>query len=126
MRMRIVHDARELLDGYDALVIVDAVDRSANPGALYVLEPELPPLDAFTDAERHRLAADTHQAVPASTLTLARALGVLPRFVRIVGCQPESTEELSLELSAPVRAAVPAASEIVLQLVAACRANVRL
>jgi hydrogenase maturation protease len=97
---------RELLDGYEALVIVDAVDRGGPPGTVYLLQPTVPAVDAIDGAERRRLAADMHNAVPDRALLLARAAGVLPARVWIVGCQPDETEEFSTDLSAPVGAAV--------------------
>jgi hydrogenase maturation protease len=112
---------QELLDGYDALIIVDAVDRGQAPGTLSVLEPLVPAPDAVTPAERAALAADMHQLVPSRALFMARAVGVLPPQVWMVGCQPADTEELSMELSAPVRAAVPRAVAAIRQLVAGCR-----
>lgn len=104
----------ELLGGYDALIVVDAVDRGGPPGALYVLEPELPEPSAPTGSV---VLTDMHQAVPARTLVIARAVGALPNVVRIVGCQPAETEELSLELSPVVREAVPRAVAAVRALV---------
>ena len=97
----------ELLAGYDALVVVDAVEQGGPPGALYVIEPVLAVADCSVGA------TDMHGAVPARALVLARALGALPPFVRVVGCQPAETEALSLELSPVVRRAVPAAVEAV-------------
>ncbi|MGH9295403.1 MAG: hydrogenase maturation protease, partial [Acidimicrobiales bacterium] len=38
--IRGVHLAYELLEGYDALVLVDAVDMGEPPGTLAVIEPE--------------------------------------------------------------------------------------
>jgi hydrogenase maturation protease len=104
----------ELLGGYDALIVVDAVDRGDRPGTLYVLEPDVPEPPARSGAE---LVTDMHEAVPARALAIARAIGALPPFVRIVGCQPAETEELSLELSPVARRAVPGAIAAVRALV---------
>jgi hydrogenase maturation protease len=98
---------QELLDGYDALVVVDAVERDGPPGSLYVLEPAVPEVEAIPPQARRDLAADMHGAVPARALLIARAAGVLPAVVRLVGCQPGQSEECTMELSAPVQAAVP-------------------
>jgi hydrogenase maturation protease len=108
----------ELMDGYDALFLVDAVDRRGPPGSLYVLEPELPDVAALPGEEQRRLAGDLHDAVPARTLLIARASGVLPPVVRIVGCQPAETEELSTELTPAVARAVPRAVHAIRELVA--------
>ena len=107
----------ELMDGYDALVLVDAVDRGGAPGSLYVLEPEVPDAAAMPALERRELAADMHQAVPGPALVMARAVGALPPVVRIVGCQPVETEEFCTELSPPVQEAVPRAVEAILSFV---------
>lgn len=103
----------ELMEGYGSLILVDAVERGGDPGTLYVLEPEVPSVAAMPLAERRMAAADLHQLVPARSLVTAAALDVLPPSVRIVGCQPGETEELSTELSPPVAAAVARAVEVV-------------
>jgi hydrogenase maturation protease len=110
----------ELMDGYDAVVIVDAVDRGGAPGAVYVLEPEVPQIERIAAAERQALG-DVHEAVPARALVLARAAGVLPPVVRVIGCQPAETDELSLCLSAPVEPAVAIVVDHVLAFVANLR-----
>lgn len=103
----------ELLEGCDALVVVDAVDRAGASGSLYVLEPEVPEVVEIPEADRALLATDLHEVVPGRVLLMAKALGILPPMVRIVGCQPAETEEFSLELTPAVRRAVPAAVEAI-------------
>ena len=97
---------QELMDGYDALIIADAVDRGGAPGTIYVIEPDVPDPTAIDATALHASLADAHYTEPSKVLTLARALGVLPPRVLIVGCQPEGYDELGAELSAPVRDAV--------------------
>lgn len=36
---------QELMNGYDALILVDAVDRGAAPGTVFVLDPIAPEVD---------------------------------------------------------------------------------
>lgn len=103
----------ELMTGYGSLIVVDAVERGGAPGTLYVLEPDVPAVASMPLAERRIAAADLHQLVPTRSLVTAAALDVLPSAVRIVGCQPGETEELSTELSPAVAAAVDRAVEIV-------------
>lgn len=98
----------DLLDGFDRLVVIDAVDRKGAPGTLYVLEPDVPEA-AGVPEEARGAVADMHQLVPDRMLVLARALGALPPHVRILGCQPGETEELTTDLTPPVAAAVPRA-----------------
>lgn len=111
-----IHMVQELMDGYDGLVIVDAVERNGEPGTVWVLEPTIPEIEELADGTRSELLAETHYAVPAKALTLAKALGVLPDRVRIVGCQPGSIdlgEGLSPALDTAVDEAIARVREIV-------------
>jgi hydrogenase maturation protease len=101
--MSLIH---ALQDGYDALLLVDAVDRGGVPGTTYLLEPEVPDLAALPFEQRQDFLADMHLATPARALLLARALGVLPPTVYLLGCQPAVYEDLALGLSAAVAGAV--------------------
>jgi hydrogenase maturation protease len=96
---------QELMDGYEALVIVDATDRGEEPGTVYLLEVEVPDPEEFTEESRQEFLADTHLTVPSKALTLARALKILPRKVYILGCQPKE-HELGMDLSEPVERGV--------------------
>lgn len=100
-----IHLVQDLMDGYDALILVDAVDREGEPGTVYTLRPEVPDLDDFDEDERGHFLADTHYTVPAKVLVMARALGFLPERLYIVGCQPGRTE-LGLDLTERVDEAV--------------------
>lgn len=100
---------QELMEGYDALLLVDAVERQAPPGTLFVLEPLVPDPAAMSPDERRMMATDMHQTVPGPALVIARAAGALPPWVRIVGCQLGEVETLEQGLTPEVAAAVPAA-----------------
>lgn len=111
-----IHMVQELMDGYDGLVIVDAVDRDGAPGTVWVLEPTIPEIEDLADGARSELLAETHYAVPAKALTLAKALGVLPDRIRMVGCQPGNIdlgEGLSEALDGAVDLAIERVREIV-------------
>ncbi len=97
---------QELLDGYDGLIIFDAVDRGGEPGTLYCFEPEVQEPESSQRRKLYECMADIHQTDPSKALLLARALGVLPRKVLIIGCQPRCCDDLGAELSAPVQRAV--------------------
>lgn len=95
---------QELLTPCDRLIVVDAMARGGSPGTVYVLK-----VDDVPDAT----AVDLHLAVPSRALSLAKALGALPPETFLVGCEPAEVDELVMELSAPVRAAVDkAATEV--------------
>ncbi len=97
---------QELMSGYDALIIADAVERDGAPGTIYLIEPDIPDPEAFSPAEIHRSLADAHYTDPSKALVLARALDVLPPKVWLVGCQPACYDELGAELSPAVKSAV--------------------
>jgi hydrogenase maturation protease len=94
--------AYALHDGWDAVVLLDAMPRGRPPGTLTVLEPDLDDLP---------LAIDAHAMDPVTVLGLARALGgPLPRTL-VVGCEPETVmrgdeEDVVATVSEPVRAAL--------------------
>lgn len=99
--------AQQLLSPCDRLIVVDALSRGATPGTVSVLQ-----VDEVTDAHE----VDMHLAVPARALGVAKALGVLPAETFLVGCEPAEVEELTMELSAQVSAAVELAAREVQRL----------
>lgn len=92
---------QELLAGCDGLVLIDAVDRAAEPGTIFLIDPEV------LDGEH---VADVHLANPERVLTMAKAMDVLPKRVLIVGCQPTNVDELEQGLSPAVERAVAIAA----------------
>ncbi len=96
---------------YDAVILVDTVARGGLPGDLHVIEPDLDSEDA-TPFNSHRMD-------PVAVLQLARRLGTLPPQILLVGCEPLETaagESMSMNLSAPVAAAVEAGAKRALEL----------
>ncbi len=112
--LAIVH---QLMAGYDALVIVDAVERRSAPGTVFVLVPQIPEVRTPTFDEWRAQLSDLHLAEPSRILRIAHAASVLPTQVFVVGCQPETCEDFEEALSAHVSAAVPVASARVRELV---------
>ncbi len=107
---------QELMNGYDALIIVDAVEKGAEAGTVFVLEP----LESQTEIENlelHQSMVDMHYANPSKVLLMARALNVCPPKVLIVGCQPEYVDDAVEGLRPPVSKAVPQAVKEVLALI---------
>jgi hydrogenase maturation protease len=121
--IRGMHLAYQLLDGYRALLIVDATARGGTPGELYLLEhdlsgtpdPDAPPV-GIPDA--HGMTPD---AVLALLSSLATASGQEPtaglRRVLVLGCEPATTED-GIGLSEPVAASVDRAARAVHQVLA--------
>ncbi len=98
---------QDLMLGYDACILVDAVDRGRSPGTVMVIEPDVLDVSTMTADRRHDQLADMHLATPSRALMVAQGLGCLPDRRVIVGCQPEEIETLAIGLTATVQAAVP-------------------
>lgn len=101
-------DLAYALRDYDVAIFVDAVPRGGSPGTLYMIEPDL---------DGAEVGPDAHAMDPVKVLALAQGLGdPLPR-VLVVGCEPAMVpaqdEDLSAELSEPVRAALDGAVRMV-------------
>jgi hydrogenase maturation protease len=107
--------AYALLEDYDAVILVDAASRGEKPGTLYLIEPQLD--------QDGQVALDTHDMDPVRVLALARALGARPTRTWLVACEPgrlvagDDDEDVLVELSAPVQAAVDEAVSMVESLV---------
>jgi hydrogenase maturation protease len=116
--IRGIHLAFELLEGYDALVLIDAVPMGEPPGTLAVIEPELGAGDADdADDAPAAPAVDAHTMSPDVVLaTLANLGGSVGRVV-IVGCQPADLRE-GMGLSAAVADAVDDAVDLCLEVLA--------
>lgn len=97
---------QELFDGYDVLIIVDAADRKGEPGTIFLLETEVQDLAEWPQEQRQEFLANMHMTTPSRALILARALGVLPPSVYMLGCQPMLFDELVIGLSPVVERAV--------------------
>jgi hydrogenase maturation protease len=107
--------AYALQDDYDVAIFVDATPRGEKPGTVYLLEPEI--------EEDGGVALDTHGMDPVKVIKLSRALGARPTRTLVVGCEPqvvvsgEAYDDMLMELSEPVRAAVEEAVKLVESLV---------
>jgi hydrogenase maturation protease len=115
--------AYRMLEGYDAVVLLDAAPRGEAPGTLSVIEPDLGSLPVEGAPEAHAMD-------PVKVLALARRLGDgrLPR-VLVVGCEPQARmrgdePDVVVGLSEPVREAVERAVPFVESLVADLLAGV--
>lgn len=100
-----------LMDGYRALVVVDAIEGDGPPGTLWVVEPEVEDPAALDRDEWRSLFQNLHLAEPHRIFLLARSLGVLPPIVRIVGCRPADVDSMDEDLTPAVAAAVPLAAD---------------
>lgn len=115
--IRGVHLAYELLDGYDLVVIVDAVQRGAPPGTVHVIE-HVPAAEAAPGST----LMDAHDMAPDDVLALVPALGGTLGRVVVVGCEVTSVDPVD-GLSDAARACVPEAARVALGIVRDAHAN---
>jgi hydrogenase maturation protease len=96
-----------LLQGAQRAIIVDAADLGGPPGSWARVRPDQ------LVGESNEGAVAVHSAGLAQALALAEALRLLPAELVIYAIQPESLEHVA-HLSQPVRAAVPAVCQSIL------------
>lgn len=100
---------QELQEGWDVLVVVDAVDHGRPPGTIMLIEPDVLDVSTLSVTERGDQLADMHLATPERSMMLARALGVLPPTVLMVGCQIADPDAVGQGMTPAVTAAVDVA-----------------
>jgi hydrogenase maturation protease len=110
--IRGVHLAYDLLDGCEALVLVDAIPSRGAPGTVHVFE-----------ADHESLAAaaglDAHAMDPGAVFASLNALGGTPPYTVVIGCEAANVDErigLSDEVCAAIPAAVRAVEEVLARL----------
>ena len=99
--IRGMHLAYDLLEVWDALVLIDALPPRDSPGRLHVFE-------ADHDDLGHASGLDAHAMDPAAVFASLAALGGSPPHTVVIGCETDNVEE-GIGLSDAVTAAVPAA-----------------
>ena len=107
--------AYALQEDYETVIFVDALPRGEAPGTVYLIEPEID--------DEGEVALDAHGMDPVKVLRLARAMGGETPKTLVVGCEPqnilsgEAYDDMLMELSEPVEAAVEQAAKLVESLV---------
>ena len=99
--IRGMHLAYDLLDGCDALVLIDAVPGRGAPGTVHVFEADHDSLSATA-------GLDAHAMDPGAVFASLNALGGTPPHTVVIGCEVARVEE-GIGLSEEVTAAIPAA-----------------
>jgi hydrogenase maturation protease len=110
-----MHLAYDLLEDWDALVLVDAIPDRGSPGTVHVFEADHESSDAPA-------GLDAHGMDPATVFASLRALGGAPPRTIVVGCEVADVGE-GMRLSEPVAAAVPHAVRAVESAITMLRAQ---
>ncbi len=97
----------DLQDGYDAIIVIDTVDRERPPGTVMTIDYDVIDVHALDHNTKYDLLADMHLATPERSLMVARALGVLPPIVKMVGVQPVDVDTMAIGMSDIVTNAIP-------------------
>jgi hydrogenase maturation protease len=105
--------AYALMDAYELTILVDACQRSGEPGSVYLIEPDL--IDA-NELAANPAGMEAHGMSPVNALRLVKSMARETGRVMIVGCEPAdlgSDEDGKLGLSETVLAAVEEAIALI-------------
>lgn len=103
--------AYEAMRGYSALVILDVSRQGGEPGTLYVMEPDLDEIGPIEGGE----VINPHGMDPQTVLRFLKTVGGAPSRVVVVACEPAEVEEMSLEMSPAIEAAIERAVGLVVE-----------
>jgi hydrogenase maturation protease len=115
--IRGMHLAYDLLDGCEALVLVDALPNRGAPGTVHVFEADHETLTAG-------VGLDAHAMDPAAVFASLAALGGTPPYTVVIGCEVDDVDE-RMGLTDTVAAAVPDAVKAIEDVVARLSTPVR-
>ncbi|HTH90029.1 hydrogenase maturation protease [Mycobacterium sp.] len=110
--IRGMHLAYDLLDGCEALVLVDTIPSRGAPGTIHVFEADHESLTATA-------GLDAHAMDPGAVFASLKALGGTPPYTVVIGCEAANVDEgigLSDEVAAAVPEAVQALEDVISRL----------
>jgi len=100
--------AYAIMDGQEAVILIDAMPRGEPAGTVTLIEPDAGEVEQLATG-----APDAHSMNPMTALQMVRTLGGETRRLYVVGCEPAVLEAEEIGLSEPVRTAVPGAVAMV-------------
>lgn len=103
-----------LLDGYEAVILVDTSPQGEAPGTLFVIEPDV------DEAPAEPVVLETHNLDPVRVLRMAESMGGHVGRLLVVGCEPtpfDESRDIRAGLSEPVRHAVQEAVPLIESLI---------
>jgi hydrogenase maturation protease len=114
--IRGLHLAYDLLEDWDALVLIDAVPDRGSPGTVHVFQSDHETLSTTA-------GFDAHSMDPGAVFATLRSLGGVAPPTVVVGCEVADVSD-GIGLSEPVAAAVPEAVRAVESVLAMLRSEV--
>jgi hydrogenase maturation protease len=103
--------AYAVMDGYEEVILIDAMSRGEAPGTVYVIEIEPNQVGGMEPVDGHTINVT-------GVLQTVNVLGGTSGRVHLVGCEPGIFETDQIGLSLCVQAAVPKGVEMVKELIA--------
>jgi hydrogenase maturation protease len=106
----------KLMDGWDAVILIDAVSRGLPPGTIYTIDTQQSDPQADAPLPQGLPLIEAHNLDPAKVLHLVRSMGGKIGQVLLVGCEPtpiDVEQDFQVQLSPPVAAAVDVAVQTV-------------
>jgi hydrogenase maturation protease len=107
--------AYEVMNGYDALMILDISQQGGTPGTLYVIEADEDSIDGNIE---DGATINPHGMDPKTMLRFVKSIGAWPGKVVVIACEPQTVEEIGFQLSESVAGAVEPAIKLVLETIA--------
>ena len=105
--------AYQMMNGYDALLMIDISRQGGAPGTLYVME--VAEDDVAGGAVEDGEVLNPHGMDPETVLRFIKITGSWPGKVVIVACEPQTIEEMGMGLSDVVEEAVDRAVDLVIE-----------
>lgn len=105
--------AYEVMRGYDSLLLIDVSRQGGEAGTLYLMDADPDDVEPIGDGE----VVSPHAMDPRTVLRFVKTVGGWPGRIVVVACEPGTVEEMGLELSPEVAAAVDRAVDLVLETV---------
>jgi hydrogenase maturation protease len=103
--------ALDMMGEYDLIVIVDAVWRDAPAGTVFAIWCDEEEVRGGGTPDAHAMTIDAVLALYKRLREQSGGMEPEPKIV-VVGCVPQTLDD-GMELSEPVRAAIPACAELV-------------
>jgi len=107
--MDILHYSRN----YDKVIFIDAVKLGMATGTVYRINPR--DVDVVDEDLREIVYMSMHEINLEKTIAIGRRLSSMPKDIVIIGCEPEDTTRMRIELTEKVGSAVPKIIELVLR-----------